>query len=340
MIKKQKDRYNYIVGAYATSPNLITWDEKSESAYFKLLKDLPSIRGLELPFWGNSLHAFDDQWLLDNLNPNWENVITCVPGTMKRLKYDPHFGLASKNKDSRKESIQFYSKALECVKTLKNYFGKNKVLAVQFTSAPSNTLGSINGEKELFFESLSEIATWDWLGAKIVIEHFDAVTPQNPKPKKGFLTLEEEIDVIAQINQKFDTNIGLTINWARSAIEYKNVDGPIKHIQMAIQYNVLSGLMFSGTTNKKNNLYGAWSDLHMPPANYLDFKYFEPESLMSFENIKNTLAVCNDYVLDYLGVKLLAFPNDSTFEKRIGMNRDAIRLLDLAREELKISVVR
>jgi hypothetical protein len=45
----------YIVGAYATSPNLVTWDEKSELTYFNELKKLPSIRGLELPFWGESL---------------------------------------------------------------------------------------------------------------------------------------------------------------------------------------------------------------------------------------------------------------------------------------------
>ncbi|MCS5624707.1 MAG: DUF4862 family protein [Candidatus Marinimicrobia bacterium] len=85
----------YIVGAYATSPNLVTWDENSELTYFNELKKLPSIRGLELPFWGESLHPFDDEWLLSNLDPKWENVLTCVPGTMRRLDNDPYFGLAS-----------------------------------------------------------------------------------------------------------------------------------------------------------------------------------------------------------------------------------------------------
>ena len=37
----------YIVGAYATSPNLFTWDENSELNYFDGLKKLQSIRGLE-----------------------------------------------------------------------------------------------------------------------------------------------------------------------------------------------------------------------------------------------------------------------------------------------------
>ena len=92
----------YIVGAYATSPNLVTWDEKSELTYFNELKKLPSIRGLELPFWGESLHPFDDQWLLSNLDQNWENVITCVPGTMKSLENNPRFGLASIDDNSRR----------------------------------------------------------------------------------------------------------------------------------------------------------------------------------------------------------------------------------------------
>ena len=325
----------YIVGAYATSPNLVTWDEKSELTYFNELKKLPSIRGLELPFWGESLHPFDDEWLLSNLDPKWENVLTCVPGTMRRLDNDPYFGLASIKKNSRIEAIKFYSKALECVKILNNHFDVNKVLAVQTTSAPTNTQGNLYAHKKLLFESLSEIVSWDWFGSKIVIEHFDAAYEYNPIPKKGFLTLEEEIDTIIEINEKYDSNCGIVINWGRSVIEFKNVEGPIKHIKDAIQHNVLCGLMFSGTSDNDNNLYGAWSDLHMPPADYLDFQYFESESLMSFENIKNTLLACDYNALDYLGIKLLAMPDESTIEKRIGINKDAMILLDHTIKEIE-----
>ena len=84
----------YIVGAYATSPNLYTWNEKTETDYFNRLKLNNLIRGLELPFWGESLHPFNDEWLLRNLKPSWENVFTCLPGTMNRLSEDPSFGLA------------------------------------------------------------------------------------------------------------------------------------------------------------------------------------------------------------------------------------------------------
>ena len=87
--------------------------------------------------------------------------------------------------------------------------------------------------------------------------------------------------------------------------------------------------MFSGTTDSEDNHYGAWSDLHMPPSSYLNFQYFEPESLMSYENIKSTITTCDLNKLTCLGIKLLAMPSDSTIEKRIGINRDAMTLLDL-----------
>ena len=208
-------------------------------------------------------------------------------------------------------------------------------MAVEIASSPTNAQGNINANKELFFISLSEIISWDWFGSKIVIEHFGAANDHNPVPKKGFLTLEEEIDVINEINEKYASNCGLVINWGRSVIEFKNVEEPIRYIKDAIKHNVLSGLMFSGTTNNDNNFYGAWSDLHMPPANYLDYQYFESESLMSFENIKHTIAACDYHVLDYMGIKLLAMPDDSTIEQRIGVNRDAMILLDQAISQIE-----
>ena len=55
---------------------------------------------------------------------------------------------------------------------------------------------------------------------------------------------------------------------------------------------------------------------------------------MSFENIKNTLLACDYNALDYLGIKLLAMPDESTIEKRIGINKDAMILLDHTNKEI------
>ena len=324
----------YIVGAYATSPNLFTWNEDTELNYFNGLKKLQSIRGLELPFWGDSLHPFNTQWLLSNLDPKWENVLTCVPGTMKRLESDSCFGLASKKEKSRNEAIKFYLKAFKYINQLKSQFGQKSVAAIYITSSPFINHHHVYGDKENFFLSLCELATWDWGNTKLLIEHCDTYNSKNPNPKKGFLSLVDEIDVIKQTNEKHGTSFGVVINWGRSAIEYRNVNGPIQHIKYAAENNVLGGIMFSGTTTNDNNLYGAWSDLHMPPAPFADYQYFEPESLMTFENIKNTLSTCDSITLDCLGLKLLAMPDNSTIEKRISINKDAMELLDQAINEL------
>jgi len=331
---KLKPKGRYIVGAYATSPNLFSWDEKTELNYFNRLKELTSIRGLEIPFWGKNLHAFDDSWFLSNLEPSWQNVLTCVPGTMKSLEKDPYFGLASKNKKSRNNAIQFYSNALRCVKQLKSAFGDESVKAILITSAPIINDKQVYANKENFILSLIELASWDWGKTKLVIEHCDAYSNINYNPQKGFLPLIDEIDSILKVNLKHSSNYGIAINWARSVIEFKDIEGPLKHLKNTVHHNVLDGLMFSGTTDNDNNLYGAWSDLHMPPCNHLDFKFFESESLMSYNSIKQTLMACDYDKLNFLGIKLLAMPSNSSIEKRISINSDALILLDQAINEI------
>ena len=327
----------YIVGAYATSPNLFTWDEKSELVYFNMLKELPLIKGLELPFWGDSLHPFDDDWLLSNLDPKWENVFTCVPGTMKYLESNSYFGLASKNTKSREEALRFYETAFDCIAKLKRRFGKNCVTAIYITSSPCQNDTKQFADTKHFQLSLLELSSWDWGNTKIIVEHCDAYTKINTRPQKGFLTLENEISAIKQANDKCGSNIGILINWGRSAIEDRNVNGPIRHIKYAVKNKVLSGLMFSGTTANDNNLYGAWSDLHMPPAPFADYQYFEPQSLMTYENIKKSLSECDMNALEYLGLKLLAMPKESTIEKRITINKNTMCILDHVINEIAIT---
>ena len=138
-----------------------------------------------------------------------------------------------------------------------------------------------------------------------------------------------------KLNLKYGSNIGIVINWGRSVIEYKDIKGPLLHVKYTVDHNLLSGLMFSGTTDNDNNFYGAWSDLHMPPTNYLDFKFFESESLMSYNNIKETLVKCDYDKLDFIGIKLLAKPSNSNIEKRIGINRDTMILIDRAINDIQ-----
>ena len=95
--------------------------------------------------------------------------------------------------------------------------------------------------------------------------------------------------------------------------------------------------MFSGTTDNDNNLYGAWSDLHMPPAPFADYQYFEPQSLMTYESIKKSLSECDMNALEFIGLKLLAMPKESTIEKRVTINKNTMCLLDHAINEMAIT---
>ena len=59
----------YIVGAYATAPSLVSENRNSEQEFYrKLIIYIPEIRGLEIPFWGEGVHRFGSDFLLDIIN--------------------------------------------------------------------------------------------------------------------------------------------------------------------------------------------------------------------------------------------------------------------------------
>ena len=53
---------------------------------------------------------------------------------------------------------------------------------------------------------------WDWSGATLVVEHCDKYIPEQ-NPEKGFLSLESEIDIVAEVG------IGIHLNWGRSVVK-------------------------------------------------------------------------------------------------------------------------
>lgn len=322
---------NFFVGSYVTSPTLLKWDKSKENEYLKNIKKNLDIRGLEIPFFGK-LHEQEEDFFLYSLEQKWEYVLTCLPGTMKSLEKNPNFGIASEDEKSRLEGVDFYKKANKAVKKLNDYFGEKKVISVAIASAPSLKYDNVKSSSNSLIKSLKEMKTWDWFGAKLVIEHCDSGRKKNPV--KGFLSLDEEIMAILEVNKNPENAIGLTINWARSAIETKSNEGPVKHVRAANKNNILSGIMFSGT-GPSSKLYGDWSDLHWPVAKEDFIKYYQKESLMSLENMKKTLKECNISELLYIGVKVLSMPiEESSMERRIGVNKDAMKVLNKSIKEL------
>ena len=321
----------YIVGAYATSPALSNDKSLELDFYHQLIETIPEICGLEIPFFGDEIHRFGSDFLIDILKPEWSNVLSCIPGTMANLSIDPKYGIASDNNDSRVAAVSMYKKANKIVRKMNDFYGRQSIIAVQIVTAPSVPIKGVSSSKSSLWKSMEEILSLDWQDAKVVIEHCDSAILGLPF-EKGFLTFEDEVEVLSQLLESQD--VGMTINWGRSAIEGHSVNKTIEHINLALEKKLLAGLIFSGVS-VKDQLYGSWKDTHMPFAQSYNVDYYEKNSLLTHENISDALNLLDFNSLNYLGIKLLSMPMErSKIERRIGLNKDAISILEKALTEL------
>jgi hypothetical protein len=329
-----KSKVKYIVGAYATAPSLVLEDKNKECEFYeKLTQSIPEIRGLEIPFWGENIHLFGADFLLKYIQPKWENVLTCIPASVMGLKKNRHFGIASNNNALRIEAVEMHKRANRMVHRINSHFGKKSIIAVQIASAPSMSIPGVINSTNSLLKSMREILSWDWMGAKIVIEHCDSCTNKNTV-EKGFMSINNEIESLLTLSS--DYKVGLTLNWARSAIEGRSPLTVIEHIKLASENNLLSGIIFSGVSIN-DEMYGEWKDLHMPFAPSYGIKNYESNSLLTKRNIKKTLESLNISELDYVGFKLLSMPiNNSSIERRVGINQDAASVLSSVLSEIKL----
>jgi hypothetical protein len=323
----------YIIGAYATSPSLSNDKSLELDFYHKLIETIPEVRGLEIPFFGDEIHRFGSDFLIDILRPEWSNVLSCIPGTMANLSIDSKYGIASDDNDSRAAAVSMYKRANKIVRKMNDFYGKQSIIAIQIVTAPSVPIKGVSSSKSSLSKSMEKILSLDWQGAKVVIEHCDFAMSGLPF-EKGFLTFEDEVEVLSQLSEPQD--VGVTINWGRSAIEGQSVNKPIEHINLALEKNLLAGLIFSGVS-EKDQLYGSWKDTHMPFAQSYNVDYYEKNSLLTHENISNALSLLDFNSLNYLGIKLLSMPMErSKIERRIGLNKDAISILEKIISELNL----
>ena len=94
--------------------------------------------------------------------------------------------------------------------------GDNSIIAVQIVTAPSVPVEGVSSSRESLLKSMEEILFLDWRDSKIVIEHVDSCGP-DLNFEKGFLTLEDEIEVLL----KFEN--GCVANLTASRISMKNM---------------------------------------------------------------------------------------------------------------------
>ena len=313
----------YYVGAYASSPCNNGWNAQLESELYSALKQDNRIAGLEHPFTG-LLHSEDDEWFLNNIAPHWNYVFTCVPGIMAALKNNPAFGIASDDEEGRLQAVAFLQKARDAIAKLNAHCGKPAVTAIQIQTAPNQT--QARASTDALKKSLTEIQSWDWQGARIIIEHCDTLI-DGQTPAKGFLTLSQEINALKEINAQHNSNMGLTINWGRSVIEARSAEGAIQHIQQACDAGLLCGLMFSGASGE-DTAYGAWRDSHMPHAKEHTEIPGAEGSLMTSTEMQKCLQTANHTQLPIVGIKLGIRPANASLSERLGYIDAALTILD------------
>ena len=170
-----------ILGAYPASPTLLRWDPAAESEFLAGLDEIAEVGGLEIP-WSGSLHPHDETWPLTRLPERFRLVVTDVPAAVRARQLDPAAGLAARDGEGRERALTMARAVRDDVRRLVDARGEGSVLAVELHSAPLRR----DGSPHALAESLAELASWDWGGASLLIEHCDAEVAGH-EPQKGFL---------------------------------------------------------------------------------------------------------------------------------------------------------
>ena len=306
----------YIVGAYPSSPAHKIWNPDLESEFFGLLAKDSRIASLELP-WLGQLHPHDTTWLHKNFPSNLTAAITSIPFVMGQLSRDSEYGLASQSLDGRKKAIADIQIILNAINEFHNQAGRKVVTGLEIHSAPRE-----KGELEALRKSLEEISEWNWDGVELLIEHCDAFVP-GQTPEKGFLSLQQEISAI----QTSGANVGILINWGRSAIEFRDAARVVEHIQLAKESGLLRGLIFSGASATQGLFGYPWIDAHHPFHKSSKHEFGDPDSLLTEELASSALKAAGD--LAWLGIKM-GWPNDvpGSLNQRYQMISAALDVLD------------
>lgn len=305
----------YVVGAYPASAAHKIWDSAQEKHLFELLSSDPRISALEIP-WLGSIHPHDDTWLINNFPRNLQAAITSIPFVMSKVGKDANYGLASSDEGGRSEAISDAKKILKAVDEFNSSVGQSMVSVVEVHTAPRRV-----GKVSALAKSLEEMASWNWGDTKLVIEHCDAWV-EGQSPEKGFLTLEQELTAIDLAS----ADIGIFINWGRSAIEFRDAKRVVEHIAQAKSRGLLSGLIFSGVADVESDFGYPWIDAHLPFKNNAGMNYGDSNSLLTAEVAAEAMRTAGE--VEYLGIKMGWSPKiDGGVEQRYQMISQSLDLL-------------
>jgi hypothetical protein len=244
---------------------------------------------------------------------------------MARLEADKGFGLASTSESGRRSALDFVKEALAAVHRLNHQLGKPSVVALELHAAPVAFGGAAT--VAALEASLKEISSWDTGGARLVLEHCDALRPEQA-PAKGFLALELEAQAVTKANDATGNPMGVVINWGRSVIEQRRPEAAHEHIAFLRSCDLLGGVVFSGCADADTRFGQAWADVHVPPApttatdpqaprgTNTDQNLLEPDSLLTADHIKSCLQAAGTLPqTGFRAIKVAAPPNASVDQK-------------------------
>lgn len=299
------------VGAYALTATLENFSEREAADFYAAIEKLPGLVGLELPL--HLLDKKDDPWRHLHLVPKaLDFILTPLPYVMQSLEKQPLFGLASPDAAGRLAALRLIADVRQRIRRLEDHTGRQVVRAVQLHSAPSGKADAAS-----FRQSLEMIATMDWGAVELWMEHCDAVIP-GQTAAKGFLHLADEVAIAR------DLGLGITINWGRSVLETRRVEGALEHIHKAARAGVLRSLFLSSTA-ENDPLYGTWLDNHVPLQGIGQGAWLPTRSLLNAEALRAALTAAAP--APCLGLKIQPFPVTLTLAQRIDCIRQHLEFL-------------
>ena len=301
----------FFVGAYALTASLPQSDQKlsEDLEVFRALSAEPSVRGLELPFY-QDLREDPREALIEHLPRDWDYVITGLPGVMQGLSREASLGLASLDREQRKQALRVVERMRARVAQIQDHCGRVAVKAVTLHSAPRPPYASAAALRA----SLEELSQRDWSGADLWLEHCDAYAPGFVK---GFLPLNDERSVVKGLPVK------ISLNWGRSMIETRNA--AFVRQQILLLGDALGGFFFSGTA-ANDALYGAWQDNHSPIGDEYHESWHPKSGLLTLDEIEACVRLLP--VSCEVGLKVQPAPSSLSLQERIRFARQQIQLLN------------
>lgn len=281
-----------IVSSYAASPAHGSWDPALEGELLPALAALPDVVGLEVP-WVGKMHPHDVDWFIANV-PATTLSITALPFVMGRTAADNRYGIASADDEGRAAALADLRVVAADVARLSAESAAS-VAFIELHTAPRGA-----GSTEALARSLDELATWDFSGARLVVEHCDSPVA-GQEFEKGFLSVADELSVVAGRD-----NVGMWLNWGRSAVELRDADAVTAQIAEVAAAGALVGLGFSGAAGITGPYGAPWADAHLPILS----THPESGSILDDAHVAAALRAAGD--VPYLGVKTSRRPTDTT----------------------------